>query len=110
MNDKEILADLKIAYERLLDTEENNDKKLNKKQINKLRNILNDIAEIYSDFRETLSDDKMQVIINEKEYYIGNCVNEDFTERYDEVNKCWLLETCGDLDYYWYYDREFLKK
>lgn len=108
MNDKEILAELKISWENLNDIIENVN--LNKDLKLSICNSMDEIAKVYSDIRENLTDKEVQVIINKTEYFIGNSINEDYSERYDEVNNYWLCETCGDLNYYWYKDNKFLQK
>ena len=114
MTNKEILGQLKQSYEYLYDITENGNQahcggQLNKELIDKLEIAMKQLEETYYDFRKTLYDDECMIIINEETYFIGHCVNEDYSELYDEENGNWVYVTCGDLDYCWYEDKEFLE-
>lgn len=110
MANKEILAQLKKSYENLQDIRENGcydhcDGQLNKENIDRLEKSLNEIAWIYSDLREGLTDDECEVVVDGETYVIGHTVSEDYNVPSEDD-----IVTCGDLDYYWYEDYEFLTK
>lgn len=120
MTDKEILAELKKSYEYLYDIRENgcfdHCNGQMKQNINLLDNTMNNIEKIYEDFYKTLD---LKDLIVPKEIFndiddiivVSSCVNGD----YDIYNKDNFVIgnyidfiTCGDLDYYWYYDEKFI--
>ena len=113
MTNKEVLAELKQCYEYLNDIDNNGNMahcngQLNAEQMKHIHKAMNELAEVYSDFRATLDDEETQVIINDEIHHIGNSISEDYSEEYDEENGYTYWLTCGDLDYYWYEDEKFL--
>lgn len=115
MTNKEILAELKKCWEYLNDIDNNGNAahcggQLNDDQMKHIHKAMNELAEVYSDFRSTLDDEEMSVVVDNDTYLIGNSISEDYAEFYDEENQytCWV--TCADLDYYWYEDYDFLTK
>lgn len=116
MTDKEILAELKKSYEYLRDIRENgcydHCSGQMETNIDKLDNILEEISDIYYDFYNGLDKKDLRVKKLEsenEEIYICGDVDGD----YDCYNKDIHEETsftCGDVDYYWYDDNEFLLK
>lgn len=116
MTNKEILAELKKCWEYLNDIDNNGNAahcggQLNEDQMIHIHRAMNELAEVYSDFRETLDDEECMVNIkNEGTFYIGNSISEDYSEMYDEENNYTYLVTCADLNYYWYDDYDFLTK
>lgn len=118
MTNKEILAELKIAYENLRDIRENGcsdhcNGQLDYKKINMLETMLKDISRLYYEFyRET---DKQELEINyfanEEPYYCGY-IADDISYDYLSYNRDdsgeEIYNTCEDIGYYWYEDKEFL--
>lgn len=109
MTNKEILAELKICYELLNDIDDNGNSahcngQLNKEQMGHIYKAMNELEEVYSDFRATLDDKEMEVKVKDEIYHIGNYINEDYSRFYDEELQCTSWVSCGDIDYYWYYD------
>lgn len=110
MTNKEILAELKISYENLNDIRENSYNKLTEEQRSTIKNCINELSIVYSDFRETLSDEECMINLKDRgTFYIGNCISEDYSELYDSKNNCTYWVTCLNLDYFWYEDMNFLK-
>ena len=113
MTDKEILAELKKSYEYLQDIRENgcNDHcggQMNS-NINLLEQAIDNISTLYGDFYKTL--DIEQLRIKQLEYdsnrvYISDCVDGDYKEVNNTHEEVYF--TCGDVDYYWYDDEEYL--
>ena len=117
MTNKEILAELKKSYEYMQDIRNNGcvdhcNGQLEQKDIQKLNIIMENIAEIYSDLREKTDDSECMITLKDNgtyyNYYIGNCVSEDYSELYDNDNNYTYWVTCEDLGYYWYEDNKFL--
>ena len=120
MTDKEILAELKISYENLRDIRENgcidHCSGQMKDNLDKLNEIINNIADIYSDFYKTLDLESLRVkkLEDSKDYkvYIGSDIDTDYIV-YD-INTKESYEryyiTCEDVSYYWYEDYTFLNK
>lgn len=116
MTDKEILAELKKSYEYLRDIRENGCEDHCCGQmgnnINLLDDCLSNLETIYSGFYNGLDKKDLRVKKLEsenEEIYICGDVDGD----YDCYNKDIHEETsftCGDVDYYWYDDKEFLLK
>lgn len=110
MTDKEILAELKLSYEKLYDIRENGcidhcNGQLPNKLIEKLEIAKSNIEDIYSEFYRTLDKEKLRVKSLEKdndEVYISSFVSGDY-----ETNGYGL--SCNDVDYYWYEDQDFLE-
>lgn len=117
MTDKEILAELKISYENLRDIRENGcydhcDGQM-EDNIDKLDKAISYIEDIYYDFYKTLDKEDLKIdktILN-NDIYICGCVDGDYDiyEKNGNVDNIDCM-TCGDLDYYWYNDRDFLDK
>lgn len=114
MTDKEILAELKKSYEYLQDIRENGcidhcDGQMNS-NINLLEQAIDNISTIYEDFYKTL--DIEQLRVKQLEYdsnrvYISECVDGDYKElNYDTHEEIYF--TCGDVDYYWYDENDFV--
>lgn len=111
MTDKEILAELKKSYEYLVDIRENGcaDHCTGQMEnnINLLEQSISNIENIYYDFYKTLDKEDLRVKSLEKgnnnKVYISRCVDGDY-----EIGKDLDSVTCGDLDYYWYDDNDFL--
>ncbi len=115
MTNKEILAELKKSYEYLNDICENGsfehcNGQLNQEQVYHIHIAMNELAEVYSSFREKLSDNDVQINLKSGTYYIGNCISEDYSELFDPINDETYYVTCADLDYYWYEDDDFLTR
>ena len=120
MTDKEILAELKRSYEYLIDIRENGSidhcSGQMKDNLDKLNEIINNIADIYSDFYKTLDLESLRVkkLEDSKDYkvYIGSDIDTDYIV-YD-INTKESYEryyiTCEDVSYYWYEDYTFLNK
>lgn len=120
MTDKEILAQLKKSYEYLYDIRENGcedhcNGQLRGFSIEQLESAMNNLANIYSTLRESLSDDEVLIILkgiefgdNQGTYYIGNSICEDYSDVYSNEDDCFYSITCKDIGYYWYDDQEFL--
>lgn len=113
MNDKEILAELKKSYEYMMDIRENGCEdhcsgQLENENIKRLEVAMNNIAEIYSKVREQMSDNECMINLKSGTYYIGNSISEDYSELYDNDNNYTYWVTCGDLDYYWFEDDNFI--
>jgi len=114
MTDKEILAGLKKSYEHLRDISENacvdhSNKQLEETDISEIYRAMESIAEVYNNVREQLTDDKCMINLESGTYYIGNTVSEDYGELYDNDNNAYCV-SCGDLDYCWYEDTDFLEQ
>lgn len=114
MTDKEILAELKRSYEYLRDIRENgcidhcNGQMEN--NIDKLEMILSELGNIYFDFYNTLDKEDLRVKalehkVDGDKVYICRCVDGDY-----EVGEELHCMTCGDLDYYWYDDEDFINE
>ena len=95
MTNKEILAELKISYEKLRDIRENgcidHCSGQMRDNIDKLDKAINYIEDIYYDFYQTL--DKEDLRVKSLEHKVG-----------EELH----CMTCCDLDYFWYEDSDFL--
>ena len=114
MTDKEILAELKRSYEYLRDIRENgcvdHYSGQMEENISKLDNALSDIEDIYYDFYKTLDKEDLRVKslehkVDGDKVYICRCVDGDY-----EVGEDLSCMTCGDLEYYWYEDKEFINE
>lgn len=113
MTDKEILAELKKSYEYLQDIRENgcNDHcggQMNS-NINLLEQAIDNISTLYGDFYKTL--DIEQLRVKQLEYdsnrvYISDCVDGDYKEVNNTHEEVYF--TCGDVDYYWYDENDFV--
>ncbi len=112
MTDKEILAELKKSYEYLQDIRENgcfdhcNGQMAN--NLDLLDLTISNVATIYYDFYETLDKEELRVPILERKFndkvYIARNVDGDY-----EVGNKLNSITCGDTDYYWYEDNDFIE-
>lgn len=114
MTDKEILAELKKSYEYLQDIRENGcidhcNGQMNS-NINLLEQAIDNISTIYEDFYKTLDVDNLRVKSLESansKVYISECVDGDYKElNYDTHEEIYF--TCGDVDYYWYDENDFV--
>ena len=112
MTDKEILAELKRSYEYLYDIRENgcvdHCKGQMKDNIDKLELAKSYIEDIYFDFYKTLDKKDLRVKsledkVDGDKVYIARNVDGDY-----EVGEDYWSMTCGDLEYYWYEDSDFL--
>ena len=112
MTNKEILAELKMSYEYLRDIRDNgcidhcNGQMT--KDIEKLDSAISDIENIYYDFYKTLDKEDLRVKslehkVDGDKVYICRCVDGDY-----EVGKDLSCMTCGDIDYCWYKDEDFI--
>lgn len=116
MTNKDILAELKKSYEYLRDIRENGcedhcNGQLDTKGIEHLENAMNELAEVYSDFREILDDEECMINLKDKgTFYIGNCISEDYSELYDSKDNYTYWVTCEDIGYYWYEDKNFINE
>ena len=115
MTDREILAQLKKSYEYLRDIRENgcydHCSGQMETNIDKLDNVLEEISDIYYDFYKTLNKKGLKIDkeILGNELYISGCVDGDYDvyEKNGNVDSIDVV-TCGDIDYYWYDDEEYL--
>lgn len=117
MTNKEILAELKTNYEYLYDIRENSYEQLNKEELEKLRQAEELIDEVYFDFWNRLFSSTEDLSIP-KQYQdtektgeiilIGNSPSADYTIQSENGNFDESIITCGDLEYYWYQDRNFI--
>ena len=114
MTNKEILAELKISYEKLRDIRENgcidHCNGQMKDNIDKLDKAIDYIADIYYDFYKTLDKEDLRVKslehkVDGDKVYICRCVDGDY-----EVGKDLSCMTCSDLDYFWYEDEDFINE
>lgn len=111
MTDKEVLAELKRSYEYLRDIRENGcyDHCVGqmKSNLDKLDVAISNIEDVYFDFYATLDQEELRVERLDKKaddkVYICRCVDGDY-----EVGDERICMTCGDLDYYWYEDQDFI--
>lgn len=117
MTNKEILAELKKSYEYLRDIRENGCYDHCSRQMetntDKLDNILEEISDIYYDFYKTLNKEELKInkeILGNK-LYISGCVDGDYDvyEKRGNVDSIGVV-TCGDIDYYWYDDVDYLEE
>lgn len=117
MTNREILAELKKSYEYLRDIRENgcidHCNGQMKDNIDKLDNALTYIEDIYYDFYNTLDKEDLKInkeILDNKLY-----ISRDISGDYDVYEKNGNIDsidvvTCGDIDYYWYQDEEFINE
>lgn len=116
MANKEILAELKKSYEYLKDIRENGcidhcNGQLNVRQIEHIENAMRELEVVYYEFRKTLDDEECMVNLKDKgTFYIGEYIDEDYRQLYDDNDNYTYWVTCGDIDYYWYEDKEFINK
>ena len=112
MTNKEILAELKISYEKLRDIRENgcidHCSGQMRDNIDKLDKAINYIEDIYYDFYQTLDKEDLRVKslehkVDGDKVYIARNVDGDY-----EVGEELHCMTCCDLEYYWYEDSDFL--
>ena len=117
MTDKEILAELKIAYENINDIRENGcadhcNGQLSYNCIERLNRIKEDLEFIYWSVYRKIDKKELEITIyngNKLYYngYVSDSVNGDYVS-YDE-NEDAIYKTCEDLSYYWYEDKYFLE-
>ena len=109
MTDKEILAGLKISYEKLYDIRENScvdhcDGQLENNLIKKIEIAKSTVEDIYSEFYKTLDKESLrvkQLENDDNKVYIASDVSCDYeSDDYDL--------TCTETEYYWYEDQDFL--
>lgn len=112
MTNREILAELKRSYEYLRDIRENgcidHCSGQMEENISKLDNAISNVEDIYYDFYKTLDKEDLRVQQLERKtdkdrVYISRCIDGDY-----EVGEELHCMTCGDLEYYWYQDEEFI--
>ena len=110
MTDKEILAELKMSYEYLSDIRENGCFDHCSGQLTgELKDMLNiakrNIEDIYFSFYNTLDKENLRVksLENDEKVYIARNVDGDY-----ELGENFYNLTCGDANYYWYEDNDFL--
>ena len=113
MTDKEILAELKKCYEYLYDIRENGcidhcNGQMEKHLIDKLEVAKSNIEDIYYEFYKTLNKKDLRVKsledkVDGDKVYIARNVDGDYA-----VGEDYWSMTCGDLEYYWYDDHDFL--
>lgn len=109
MTDKEILAGLKLSYEKLYDIRENGcadhcDGQLENHLIKNLEVAKLTIEDIYSEFYKTLDKESLRVKrleSDDNKVYIASNVSGDYES--DAYNL-----TCAETEYYWYEDQDFL--
>ena len=107
MENREVLAELKISWEYLQDIKDNYI--LGDEKDTLIKYAMNIIAEIYSDVRENMYDDECMINIKGKgTYYIGGCVSQDYMEVYNDEDNSTEFPTCADLGYFWYEDKDFI--
>lgn len=116
MTNREILAELKKSYEYLRDIRENGcadhcNGQLNMEQTKHIENTINELSQIYCDFRKTLDNKECMINLKDKgTFYIGEYIEEDYQELYDEKDNCTYYVTCRDIDYCWYEDKKFINE
>ena len=110
MTDKEILAELKLSYEKLYDIRENGcadhcSGQLTDDLIKKLEIAKSNIEDIYSEFYKTLDKNSLRVksLEDDEKVYIASNADGDY-----EVGNDLYDMSCADADYYWYEDNDFL--
>ena len=112
MTNKEILAELKMSYEYLQDIRDNgcidHCNGQMKDNIDKLEIAISNIVRIYYDFYNTLDKEDLRVKslehkVDGDKVYISRCVDGDY-----EIGKDLSSMTCGDIDYYWHKDEDFI--
>ena len=112
MTNKEILAELKIAYENIYDIRENGCYdhflgQLDYDSIVRLDRIKNDLIYLYHSFYKSIENYKeLKVELVDFFGYVSDDISYDYISVDENENV--LYKTCEDLDYYWYKDREFL--
>lgn len=116
MTNREILGELKSAYEYLYDIRENGcidhcDGQIKQDLINKLEVAKSNIEDIYSGFYNTLDKEELRVKKLEENEDEQIYISSDISCGYDIYDfsageKDWF--TCEDVDYFWYEDREYL--
>ena len=110
MTDKEILAELKLSYEKLYDIRENGcadhcSGQLTDDLIKKLEIAKSNIEDIYSEFYKTLDKNSLRVksLEDDEKVYIASNADGDY-----EVGNDLYDMSCADANYYWYEDNDFL--
>lgn len=113
MCDKEILAQLKKSYENIYDITENGSQlhcggQLDNKNTKKLHKILEELNDVYYNFYNSLEKSDL-VVEYKKEFvgYISDIMNSDYMYYDDSGNEIYI--TCGDINYCWYNDDEFIQ-
>lgn len=118
MTDKEILAELKKSYDYLWDIRENGcvdhccGQINNKETINALDVARENITKAYYDIYKTIPKEELRVEELEDNFkedykvYIAGDVSFDYEFVYNEEDV--EMVSCGDIDYYWYNDYNFL--
>lgn len=110
MSNKEILSELKICYELLNDIYDNGKQKFDEKEVLEIRNIREQIDELYFRLWNTnfANGNEKDLIIKEDDkevIMIGQSASTDYSiqdKESGEFDRNYI--TCGDLDYYWYWE------
>lgn len=117
MTDKEILAELKVAYENISDIRENGcidhcDGQLDYSNIERLNRIKEDLIDLYWNIYREIDNEELRIDIwrNGKPYYCG-FISDDISYDYMSYDENGERDytTCEELEIYWYEDRGFLK-
>ena len=106
MNNKEVLSELKICYELLNDIYDNGKQKFDEKEVLEIRNMREQIDELYFRLWNTnfANENEKDLIIKEDDkevIMIGQSASTDYSiqdKESREIDRNYI--TCGDLDYY----------
>ena len=113
MTNKEILSELKKSYEYINDIRENGcvdhcSGQLDIKKASKLDTIKYDMACLYEEFyKEIMNFEDFKIEKNGYLGYVSDDISCDYMS-YDD-RKGIYYNTCEDLNYYWYEDRDFIE-
>lgn len=114
MTNREILGELKQCWEYITDIKDNQDGQLSKDEYNTLYDIRNGLVYVYEGlYNSIMKNNKEELRIkgledNENErVYISSDISGDYENyNFDTGERDWFA--CGDVDYTWYKDDDFL--
>lgn len=119
MTNKEILGELKKSWEYMNDIKDNNANQLTEKEKEGIKTIMSSLYDIYDGLYNRIMKENSDELYTRRtifgnEIYIGDNITTDYSVRNMETlnitNKVEFVDilSCGDINYCWYEDRNFL--